>query len=45
MTYLVKVNRENGPRFYYALGGEALDTLLAALYANGPVNTFLTVVP
>lgn len=41
MTFRVKVNQPSGPRFYYALGTEALTTLLDELYATGAVNLVL----
>lgn len=45
MKFRVKVNTPAGPEFFYALGDEGLDSLLDRLYAAGPVNTFLTVLP
>lgn len=42
MTFRVKVNQPSGPRYYYALGSEALDTLLDELYAGGPINLVLS---
>lgn len=41
MTYRVKVNKPTGPEFFYALGLEALDTLLDELYEAGPINLVL----
>lgn len=43
MTFRIKVNQPSGPRYYYALGTEALDTLLTALYSAGPITLVLTV--
>lgn len=45
MTFRVKVNQPSGPRYYYALGSEALDILLTALYAAGTKNIVLRVMP
>lgn len=41
MTFRIKVNQPSGPRFYYALGTEALNTLLGELYEAGTVNLVL----
>lgn len=41
MTYRVKVSKPAGPEYFYALGNEALDTLLERIYAAGPVSLVL----
>lgn len=45
MTYRIKVNQPSGPRYYYALGSEALDFLLGLLYAAGKTNTVIEARP
>lgn len=45
MTFRIKVNQPSGPRFYYALGTEALDTLLDELYEAGTTNSVIEARP
>jgi hypothetical protein len=42
MTFRIKVNKPAGPKFYYALGLEAVKTLLDELYAAGSTNVVLS---
>lgn len=45
MTYRVKVSKEGGPKYYYALNEASLEALFECIFADGPVPTFLTVLP
>ena len=45
MTFLVKVNTAHGPVLHVARGEAELSKVWDRVYANGPVPTFLKVLP